>query len=330
MSEGPAADLAELLAGLADARERLRGIVHRTPVVTSRTLDERVGARVFLKCESFQRMGAFKFRGAFNLMSRLEHEALARGVVAFSSGNHAQAVALVARELFTPATIVMPSWAPESKLAATRGYGAEVVFYDQVGEERDGLAQRLAREQGRTLVPPFDHPHIIAGQGTAAAELFEEVGPLDWLLVPVGGGGLLSGCALAAHAACPSCRVVGVEPEGGDDGVRSFKSGRLERVEHPETIADGARTPSLGTLTFSVIRRLAHDLVSVPDAELIRAMRFAFERLKLVIEPTGALALAGLLAGRIAASEQRVGIIVSGGNVDAASYAGWLVEAMGD
>lgn len=330
MSEAPGADLAAMLGELADARHRLRGVAHRTPVVTSRTLDERIGARVFLKCESFQRMGAFKFRGAFNLMSRLEPDALRRGVVAFSSGNHAQAVALVARELGASATIVMPSWAPAAKLAATRGYGAEVVFYDQVGEDRDGLAERLAREQGRTLVPPFDHPHILTGQGTAAAELFEEVGPLDRLLVPLGGGGLLSGSALAAHAACPPCRVIGVEPEGGDDGVRSFKSGKLERVENPQTIADGARTPSLGVQTFAWIKRLAHDVVSVPDAELIRAMRFAFERLKLVIEPTGALGLAGLLSGRITAPEERVGVIVSGGNVDAASYAAWLVEARGD
>jgi threonine dehydratase len=313
-----------MIERLLEARARVSAVAHRTPVATSRTLDERVGARVFLKCENLQRMGAFKFRGAYNLMSRLPPEALRRGVVAYSSGNHAQAVALVARELGTPATIVMPSWAPAPKLAATRGYGAEVMFYDRLGEGRDSLAARLAAERGLTLVPPFDHPDVIAGQGTAAAELFEDAGPLDLLLVPVGGGGLISGCALAARTACPRCRVVGVEPDAGDDGVRSFRSGRLERVEAPQTIADGARTPSLGVLTFELIRQTVHDLVSVPDRELIRALRFVLERMKLVTEPTGVLGLSALLSGRVPAAGQRVGVVLSGGNVDPARLAEWL------
>ena len=309
-----------LIERLLEARERLRGVAHRTPIARSRTLDARTGAQVTLKCENLQRMGAFKFRGAWHMISRLAPEVRARGVVvAFSSGNHAQAVALVAREFGIPATIVMPSWAPATKLAATRGYGAEVVFYDQVGEARDGLAERLARESGRTLVPPFNHIDILTGQGTAALELFEDAGPLDLLLVPLGGGGLLSGSVLAAQHASPSCRVIGVEPAAGDDGVRSFRSGRLERVEHPETIADGARTPSLGVLTFGIIRRHVSDVISVPDAALIDAMRFVWERMKLIVEPTGVLGLAALMSSAIEARGSRVGVILSGGNVDLAA-----------
>jgi threonine dehydratase len=305
-----------LVEALADARTRLEGVAHRTPVVTSATLDQRVGARVFLKCENLQRMGAFKFRGAYNLISRLSDAERRRGVVAFSSGNHAQAVALVGRLLGAPATIVMPSFASAAKLDATRGYGAEVLFYDRMGEGREELAERLARERGLTMVPPFDHPHIIAGQGTAAWELIEETGPLDLLLVPVGGGGLIAGSAHAAKHLAP----------GGDDGVRSFKAGHRVRVEPRETIADGARTPSLGVLTFELIRRAVDDMVSVPDVELKRAMRLVWERMKLIVEPTGVLGLAALTSGAVRASGQRVGVILSGGNVDPALALGWLAE----
>jgi threonine dehydratase len=321
------ATIEAMLARLLEARERVRGVAHRTPVVTARTLDARVGARVFLKCENLQRAGAFKFRGAWNAISRLPEDAKRRGVIAYSSGNHAQAVALVARLVGSPAVIVMPSAAPAAKLEATRGYGAEVVFYDTAGEAREAMAGRLARERGLTLVPPFDHPDVIAGQGTAALELFEECGPLDALLVPVGGGGLVSGSALAARHAAPGCRVIGVEPEAGDDAARSFRSGRLERAENPRTIADGARTPSLGTLTFPLVRALVADVVTVADADLVAAMRFAFERLKLLMEPTGVLGLAALTSGRVKLEDRRVGVIVSGGNVDPARLAEWFGPA---
>jgi threonine dehydratase len=315
---------AELLARLAGARTMLAGVAHRTPVVTSRTLDALTGARVVLKCENLQRGGAFKFRGAWHLVGRLPAHVRAHGLIAYSSGNHAQAVALVARLHGIPAVIVMPSFAPAAKLAATRGYGAEIVHYDLLGEPREALAHRLAAERGLSLVPPFDHPDIVAGQGSAAAELCEDAGALDLVLTPLGGGGLLSGTALAVHAAHPSCRVIGVEPEAGDDGARSFRSGRLERVDHPDTIADGARTPSLSPLTLAVIRRHAHDVVTVPDAALIEAMRFVWERLKLVVEPTAVLGLAALLTGRVEARGRRVGVILSGGNVDLAQAGRWF------
>jgi threonine dehydratase len=269
-------------------------------------------------------MGAFNFRGAWTLISRLPEADRARGVIAYSSGNHAQAVALVARLHAIPAVIVMPSTAPAPKLEATRGYGAEIVHYDLAGEPREALATRLAAERGLTLVPPFDHPDIVAGQGTAALELFEDAGPLDLLLVPLGGGGLLSGSALAARHLSPACRVIGVEPEAGDDGARSFRSGRIERVEDPRTIADGARTPSLGPLTFDLIRRHVHDVVTVPDSELVRAMRFVWERMKLVVEPTGVLGLAAALGGRVETRGQRVGVILSGGNVELARALEWF------
>ena len=314
----------ELVERLRAARAALAGVAHRTPVMTSATLDRLTGAHVFLKCENFQRMGAFKFRGAWNLISRLPAERRRRGVVAFSSGNHAQAVALVARLHGIPATIVMPSFAPLAKLEATRGYGADVVFYDQVGEAREGLAERLARERDATLVPPFDHPDIVTGQGTAAAELIEETGPLDRLLVPVGGGGLISGCALAAWDAAPECRVIGVEPAAGDDGGRSFRAGELIRQEVGETIADGARTPSLGPLTFELIRRYVSDMTSVEDGELVRTMRFVWERMKMVIEPTGALGLAALMSGVVKAPGERVGVIISGGNLDPVRALEWF------
>jgi len=322
--EAPTQDA--LIERMVEARRRLDGVAHRTPVATSATLDQRVSAQVFLKCENLQRMGAFKFRGAYHFLSRLSEAERKRGVVAFSSGNHGQAVALVARLFGAPATIVMPSFAPRPKLDATREYGAEVVFYDQAGEDRQGMAERLARERDRTLVPPFDHPDIVTGQGTAAWELIEETGPLDLLLVPVGGGGLLSGSALAAKHLLPDCRVVGVEPRAGDDGVRSFKAGRLMKVENPDTIADGARTPSLGNLTFELIRRAVDDMVSVEDIELKRAMRFVWERMKLIVEPTGVLGLAALMSGAVEARGKRVGVIVSGGNVDPAQAVRWFAE----
>ncbi len=314
----------EMVARLMGARQRLESVAQRTLVATSHTLDARVGAQVFLKCENLQRMGAFKFRGAYNTIAQLSEDTRRRGVVAYSSGNHAQAVALVARLLGIPAVIVMPSFAPAIKVEATRGYGAEVVFYDSAGEVREAMAVRFARERGLTLIPPFDHPDIVAGQGTAALELIEEVGPLDALLVPVGGGGLLSGSALAAQVLSPGCQVIGVEPEAGDDGGRSFRSGRLERVEHPETIADGARTPSLAPLTLALIRRSVSDMTTASDPELVRAMRFVWERMKLIVEPTGVLGLAALLSGRVVLPGQRVGVILSGGNVDMAQAREWF------
>ena len=313
-----------LIERLLEARARLAGVAHRTPVMTSRTLDRLTGARVFLKCENLQRMGAFKFRGAWNMISRLPDEVRRRGVVAFSSGNHAQAVALVARLHGIPATIVMPSTAPAPKVEATRGYGAELVFYDQMGEARDALAERLARERGATLVPPFDHPDIVAGQGTAAAELFEDAGTLDGLLVPVGGGGLISGSAVAARHYAPECRVIGVEPQAGNDGGDSFRGGTLVRREAGATIADGARTPSLGVLTFEIIRRHVAEMTSVPDVDLVRAMRLVWERTKLVVEPTGALGLAALMSGAVEPPGERVGVIISGGNVDPIEALSWF------
>jgi threonine dehydratase len=289
-------------------------------VLTSRTVDARTGASVFFKCENFQRIGAFKFRGAFNALAQLPAEQQRRGVLAYSSGNHAQAVALAARLLGMQAVIVMPRDAPQVKLDATRGYGAEVITYDKGGETREALAARIACKRGLALIPPFDHPHVIAGQGTAARELFEETGPLDWLLVCCGGGGLISGCAVAAHHLAPGCKVVGVEPEAGDDATRSFRTGTLQTCHNPDTIADGARTHSLGALTFPLVLRYVHDMVTVTDDELLRTMFYLWERLKIVVEPTGALAAAALLENRIDARGARVGVIVSGGNVDLQAF----------
>ena len=304
-------------AAVRAAAERIAGVAHRTPVVTSRTLDERAGTRVFLKCENLQRMGAFKFRGAYNALAQLDEAARGRGVVAFSSGNHAQAVALAGRLLGIPATIVMPADAPAVKVAATRGYGAEVVFYDRAkGEDREAVAARVSGERGATLIPPFDHRDVIAGQGTAVKELLEDVGPLDYLFVCCGGAGLLSGSAVAASHLSPGTRVVGVEPAAGDDAARSLRTRTLQRVEDPQTIADGARTQSLGALTFPLVLRYVHDIITVTDPQLVEAMRFLWERMKLVVEPTGALATAGVLAGPIDVRDRRVGIILSGGNVD--------------
>ena len=302
---------------VASAAKVLEGVAHRTPVMTSRQFDERTGTRAHFKCENFQRMGAFKFRGAFNALSRLEGEARRAGVVAFSSGNHAQAVALAGQLLGIPSVIVMPSDAPAVKVAATRGYGAEVALYDrESGEDREAVAARIARERGATLVPPFDHPHVIAGQGTAAKELIEEAGPLDWLFVCCGGAGLLSGCAIAARHLSPGIKVVGVEPAAGDDGTRSFHTRTLQRVSNPKTLADGARTESLGAITFPLVLEHVHEMITVTDEELVEAMRFLWERMKLVVEPTGALATAGVLGGALATRGARVGIILSGGNVD--------------
>jgi len=304
-------------ADIEAASERLEGVAHRTPVATSREFNSRTGCEAYFKCENLQRMGAFKFRGAYNALSKLDAAARRGGVVAFSSGNHAQAVALAGQLLDIPRTIVMPADAPAVKVAATRGYGAEVVLYDRArGEDRHQIAKRISEEKGATLVPPFDHPDIIAGQGTAAKELLEDVGALDYLFVPTGGAGLLSGCAIAANHLSPGIRVVGVEPEAGDDAARSLRTRSLQRVENPQTIADGARTEQLGAITFPLVLGQVHDIVTVSDAQLVEAMRFLWERMKLVVEPTGALATAAILSGATGVRNARVGIILSGGNVD--------------
>jgi threonine dehydratase len=299
-----------------EAAGRLKGIAHLTPVATSRTLDERLGARLYLKCENLQRAGAFKFRGAYNAVSKLLPQERSRGVLTYSSGNHAQATALACRLLGAQATIVMPENAPAAKRRATEGYGARIVAYDPAREKREEVAERLRREGDPVLVPPYDHADVIAGQGTAARELFGEVGTLDLLLVCCGGGGLLSGSALAARALAPGCRVVGVEPELADDATRSFVTGVLQTVSNPPTIADGARTPSLGTLTFPLVLQNVDEMATVSDDDLVRAMRFVWERMKLVVEPTGVLGLAAALSGRVDVRGKRVGVILSGGNVD--------------
>ena len=309
------------------AAARLDGVAHRTPILTSRTVDERVGASVFFKAENFQRVGAFKFRGGYNALAALSPEERQRGVVAYSSGNHAQAIALASQLLDIPAKIIMPEDAPAVKLAATRGYGAEVVLYNRFETSREAMADEIVAREGRVLIPSFDHPDVIAGQGTAAKELFEDVGPLDALLVCVGGGGFLSGSALAARALAPDCRVIGVEPDAGDDAARSFHTGTLQAVRNPDTIADGARTASLGTLTFPLVLHLADDMVTVSDDALIRAMRVLWERMKVVVEPTGALATAALLEGTVAMPGARIGVMISGGNVDVAKAAQWFAEA---
>ncbi len=306
---------------VAAAAERIAPAAHRTPVFTSRTADDELGAKLFFKCENFQRMGAFKFRGAYNALSLFDAAQRKAGVVAFSSGNHAQAIALAARLIGMPATIVMPADAPAAKVAATRGYGGEVVVYDRYSEDREAIGRRLAEGGGLTLIPPYDHPHVIAGQGTAAKELFEETGGLDALFVCLGGGGLLSGSALAARALAPACKVYGVEPEAGNDGQQAFRTGRIVHIETPKTIADGAQTQSLGRITFEIIRRDVDDVFTASDAELVEAMRFFASRMKMIVEPTGCL---GYAAARRMKSElrgKRVGVIVSGGNIDLARFA---------
>jgi threonine dehydratase len=322
------ADPAVTYADVAAAAERLDSVVHRTPVHTSRTVNARVDADVHFKCENFQRTGAFKIRGGYNAVSQLSPEAQARGVVTYSSGNHAQAVALAGRLLGVDATIVMPETAPQVKLDATRGYGAEVVTYDPEETVREELGRRLAEERGLTLVPPYDHPDVVAGQGTVGDELFRQVDDLDALLVCCGGGGLLSGCALAARHHAPDCTVIGVEPAAGDDATRSFHSGALQTVTNPDTVADGARTPYLGDVTFPLVLEHADDMVTVSDEALVRAMHLLWERMKMVVEPTGALGAAALLSGAVPGRGRRVGVVVSGGNVDL-GRAGALFERYG-
>jgi threonine dehydratase len=303
-------------ADVAAAAARLAGHAHRTPVMTSRTVDARVGAKVFFKCENFQRIGAFKFRGAYNALAQLGEGERRRGVLAYSSGNHAQAVALAGQLLGIRTTIVMPDDAPPVKLEATRGYGAEVITYDKHRTTREALGASIAAERGLTVIPPYDHPHVVAGQGTAAKELIEDAGPLDWLFVCCGGAGLLSGCAIAAAHLAPGCKVVGVEPEAGDDATRSFRTRTLQTVHNPETIADGARTPSLGKITFPLVLAYVHDMMTVSDPELLEAMLYLWERMKIVVEPTGALGAAGLFKRQHPVGGARVGVVISGGNVD--------------
>ena len=311
---------------VARAHERIKKEAHRTPVLTSATVDERTGAKVFFKPENLQRMGAFKFRGAYNALSQLSADEKKRGVVAFSSGNHAQAVALAGKLLGVPRIIVMPADAPKVKLEATRGYGAEVVTYGK-GESRDDIAKKIAAEKGMTVIPPYNHPHIVAGQGTAVKELIEDAGPLDFLLVPCGGGGLLAGCAIAAKHLSPQCRVIGVEPAAGDDATRSFKTKTLQTVKDPDTIADGARTPSLGTVTYPLVMRYVDDMLTVTDDELLHTMFYLWERMKIIVEPTGALAACALLEKKLEAKGKRVGVVLSGGNVDLAWAAASLLRS---
>ena len=314
--------LAVSFGDVEEAAGRLEGVAHRTPVVTSRTLDERVGGRVFLKAENFQRGGAFKFRGAYNKLASLPSEERSAGVVAYSSGNHAQAVALAASLHGVPATILMPADAPVSKMEATRGYGAEVVTYDRYSEDRVALGEQLARDRGAALIPPYDDPMIIAGQGTAAMELLEDVSPLDLLLVPVGGGGLISGCATAAAALSPSTTVIGVEPEAGDDTRQSMEAGHRIGIEVPRTIADGLQGNIPGELTFPIIQALVDRIVTVSDAQIVEAMVLLHDRLKMVVEPSGAVGVAALLSRAVPVeSGQRVGVVISGGNVGAARFA---------
>lgn len=306
---------------VAAAAQRIAGYAHKTPVLTSRTADEESGATLFFKCENFQRMGAFKFRGAMNALLQFTPEQKAAGVVAFSSGNHAQAIALAAKLLGIPATIVMPHDAPAAKVAATKGYGGRVVEYNRYTEDREQIGRDLADQYGLTLIPPYDHPHVIAGQGTAAKELIEEVGPLDALFVCLGGGGLLSGSALAARQLSPDCKIYGVEPAAGNDGQQSFRSGSIVHIETPKTIADGAQTQHLGNYTFGLIKQNVDDILTVTDDELVAAMRFMAERMKTVVEPTGCLGFAAARACREALRGKRVGVIISGGNVDISRYA---------
>ena len=314
-------DLSINYADIEAAAARLAGTAHRTPVATSHTANQRTGAQLFFKCENLQRMGAFKFRGAYNALSQFTPEQRRAGVVAFSSGNHAQAIALSGRLLGIPATILMPNDAPQMKVDATRGYGAEVQLYDRYKENREVIGRKLADERGMTLIPPFDHPHVMAGQGTAALELIEDAGPLDVLLVCVGGGGLISGCAVAAKHALPQCRVIGVEPEAGNDVQQSLRRGEIVHIDVPRTIADGAQTQAPGRFTFPVIRALVDDVLTVTDRHLVSTMRFFAERMKMVVEPTGCLAAAAVLEGLLDVRGQRVGIIISGGNVDVDRYA---------
>ena len=303
------------------AAKRIKGYAHPTPVMTSRTVNEELGAQVFFKCENLQRMGAFKFRGGFNALSKFSPAQRKAGVVAFSSGNHAQAIALSARLLGIPATIVMPLDAPVAKVAATKGYGGNVVLYDRYTEDREQIGRDLADKHGLTLIPPYDHPDVIAGQGTAAKELIEEVGPLDAFFAPLGGGGLLSGSALALRALSPDCQIYGVEPEAGNDGQQSFRSGSIVHIDTPRTIADGAQTQHLGNLTFPIIQRDVKDVLTASDAELVACMSFIASRMKLIVEPTGCLGLAAARQMKESLQGKRIGILLSGGNIDMERFA---------
>lgn len=313
---------------VVQASKRLDGVAHRTPVMTSSTIDAQLGAQVFFKCENLQRIGAFKFRGGYNALARLDAAQRQAGVIAFSSGNHAQAVALAARLLGIQATIVMPHDAPAAKKAATRGYGARVVDYDRQTQDREEVARELMEEHGLTLIPPFNHPDVIAGQGTAVKELLEEAGGLDALFIPMGGGGLLSGSLLAVHAINPDCAVYGVEPEAGNDGQQSFRKGEIIRIPPPDSIADGALTQALGSLTFPIIRQHARDILTVSDKHLVQAQRFFAERMKMVVEPTGCLGAAAAFNEIVPVKGKRVGVLLSGGNVDLSAYAGNLQSAL--
>jgi threonine dehydratase len=320
MNELPLPTYADVVA----ASERIAGVAHRTPVLSSRTANEELGAEVFFKCENMQRMGAFKFRGGYNALAKFDAEQRRAGVVAFSSGNHAQAVALSAKLLGIPATIVMPLDAPASKIAATKGYGARVVTYDRYTEDREQIGRDLAQKHGLTLIPPYDHADVIAGQGTAAKELFEEVGQLDAFFVCLGGGGLLSGSALATRALSPKTKLYGVEPAAGNDGQQSFRSGSIVHIDTPKTIADGAQTQHLGNLTFPIIRRDVDDILTVSDAQLIAEMKFFASRMKIVVEPTGCLGFAAARAMKDQLQGKRIGVLISGGNVDIERYAALL------
>ena len=322
-------ELAISFADVVAAHERIANIAHRTPTLTSATADAVVGAELYFKCENFQRMGAFKFRGAYNALAQFTQEQRSAGVIAFSSGNHAQAIALSARLLRIKAVILMPDDAPAVKVAATRAYGAEVIHYNRYAQDREDLGRQLSGERNLTLIPPYDHPHVMAGQGTAAKELFEDAGPMDVLVVPLGGGGLLSGSAVAARALNSGCRIIGVEPAAGDDGRRSLRSGAIVHIDTPRTIADGAQTQHLGRHTFPVIRELVDDIVTVTDSELVDAMAFFAARMKMVVEPTGCLAAAAVLTRKISVSGEKVGMVISGGNVDLLRYAELLQAGNG-
>ncbi|ETT03352.1 serine/threonine dehydratase [Providencia alcalifaciens PAL-3] len=303
------------------AAQRIAGIAHKTPVMTSTTVNKEFGAELFFKCENFQRMGAFKFRGALNALSQLTPAQKKAGVIAFSSGNHAQGIALAAQMLNIPATILMPIDSPEVKVAATQGYGAKVIRFDRYTQDREQLCRDLAEKEGLTIIPPYDHVDIIAGQGTAAKELFEEVGELDALFVCLGGGGLLSGCALAARALSPNCKVYGVEPEAGNDAQQSFRSGKIVHIDTPKTIADGAQTQHVGNYTFELIKQNVDDILTVTDAQLVDRMKFYAERMKIIVEPTGCLSFAAALKMKEQLRGKRIGIIISGGNVDIKRFA---------
>lgn len=311
---------------VAAAAERIAEYANKTPVMTSRTVNDEFAADIFFKCENFQRMGAFKFRGAMNALRQFTPEQRAAGVVTFSSGNHAQAIALSAKLLGIPATIIMPHDAPAAKVAATKGYGGNVVIYDRYTEDREKIGRELAEKHGLTLIPPYDHPHVIAGQGTAAKELIEEVGQLDVLFVCLGGGGLLSGSALAARHLSPDCLIYGVEPEAGNDGLRSFRSGKIVHIDTPKTIADGAQTQHLGKITFPIIQQNVNDILTVSDDELVASMKFIAERMKIVVEPTGCLGFAAARARKAELRGKKIGIIISGGNVDISRYSELLVS----